>query len=138
MVPGQEREKKMNKNSPKKTTKGEIGCAVIILLTGIFLIAILTNKDNTEHKNDGDWDIVSTSDYIRDGQKCIGYRIYITSSYATNESMKDIFTYLTKQDNYYLHTVWFYHTRSNANGTNSADSIMEETSPGKIPEIKNY
>ena len=134
----------MNENPPKKEpTKGEIGCAISILLVGIFLIAILTNKDNTtqkieEHKNDGDWDIVSTSDYIRDGQKCIGYRVYITPSYATNESMKDIFTYLTKQDSYYLHTVWFYHTRKNANGTNSADSIMEETSPGKIPEIRNY
>lgn len=109
---------------------------------GFFLIVILTNKDNTtqkmeEHKNDGDWDIVSTSNYVRNGQECIGYRVYISNSYATNESMKDIFTYLIKQDDCYLHTVWFYHTRSNANGTNSADLTMEETSPGQIPEIRN-
>lgn len=134
----------MSENSVKKgTNKGEVGCAIFLLLAGIFLIVILTNKDNTtqkieEHKNDGVWDIVSTSNYVRNGQKCIGYRVYISNSYATDESMKDIFTYLTKQDGYYLHTVWYYHTRSNANGTNSADSIMEETSPGQIPEIRNY
>ena len=51
-----------------------------------------------------------TSGYIRDGKKCIGYRVIVDEN-ATDEELLSVFRELTHYDGYYLHTVWFYRSQ---------------------------
>jgi hypothetical protein len=90
-------------------------------------------KNVASHEESGDWEVVSTQSYVRDGQKCMGYRIYVDYDYASTDIYKDIFLYVTDDDGYYLHTVWIYNIKFRANGSYSADYIMEQTRQGELP-----
>lgn len=78
-----------------------------------------------------DYETVSTSEYARDGKKCIGYRVYVPDKDATDEQLLDIYSKVTN-DAYYLHTVWIYFDRKEAEG-GLASATIEETSKGVTP-----
>lgn len=112
---------------------------LVALLLFIVYIVICIVKDGSDssdvknHLNSGDWEIVSSQEYVRDGKQCMGYRIYVSSSYGSTQVYRDIFSYVVSNDNYYLHTVWIYGTHKSANGSSSADYILEEKFSGDIP-----
>ena len=79
------------------------------------------------------WEIISTQEYIRNNEKCIGYRVYINTEKASNLQYKNLFSEITNNDNKYLHTVWFYFSKEDADGSKPADITMDQTIPGIIP-----
>lgn len=81
---------------------------------------------------DIEWEIVSTQDYVRDSKACIGYRVYINTDRASELQYRSIFEEITKDDKS-LHTVWFYFSKSAADGSEEADVIMEQTIEGITP-----
>jgi glucose/arabinose dehydrogenase len=109
-----------------------------VLIAVVIIGCIISDKkamrDVATHLENGDWEIVSTQDYVRDGRKCIGYRIYVDRDYASTRVFKNIFSYVTDDDGYYLHTVWIYYFSSMADGSHSADYILEQTRQGELPE----
>ncbi len=111
----------------------------ILVLAVVIIWCIMSDKKSEkeviEHLENGDWEIISTEDYVRDGKKCIGYRIYVNRDYGSEEIYKDIFSYVT-DDGYYLHTVWIYNIKSMANGSYSADYILEQTRQNQLPDPK--
>ncbi len=78
------------------------------------------------------WEIISTQDYVRDNKECIGYRIYINTDKASEQQYRSIFQEIT-DDGKYLHTIWFYFSKSAADGSGEADVIMEQVTEGIIP-----
>lgn len=111
--------------------------AVAIVFSIILIISFIADSArNNKIKNAG-WEIVSDEHYTRNVERCIGYRVYIPDDLWSDEDIRSVYHFVT-DDDYYMHTVWFYRSEYSAKGNNSADAIMEETSHGKIPEIKNY
>lgn len=78
------------------------------------------------------WEIISTQDYVRHNKKCLGYRVYINTRRASNAQYSSIFEEIT-DDNKYLHTVWFYFSKSAADGSGQADITMEQVAEGITP-----
>jgi len=78
------------------------------------------------------WEIVSTQDYIRDNKECIGYRIYINTEKASELQYRSIFEEIT-EDGKYLHTIWFYFSKSAADGSGEANVTMGQVAEGIIP-----
>ena len=114
-----------------------IGSVVVIaiVIIGSILSDRKAAKDVLAHMEGGDWEIISTEEYVRDGQKCMGYRIYVDAHYGSEDIYKDIFNYVT-DDGYYLHIVWIYNVKSMANGNYSADYILEQTRLSEVPNPK--
>jgi hypothetical protein len=111
---------------------------IFVLIAVVIIGCIISDKkamrDVTAHLENGDWEIVSTQDYVRDGRECIGYRIYVDRDYASDQVFRHIFSYVTDDDGYYLHTVWIYYFSSMADGSYPADYIMEQTRQGELPD----
>ena len=107
---------------------------VIVVITGCLISDTKAMKEVALHAENGDWSIVSKDEYIRDGQKCIGYRVYVNPDYGNTDVYKDIFSYIADSDEYYLHTVWIYFLKSSADGAYTAEYIMEQTRPGQLPK----
>lgn len=74
-----------------------------------------------------EYSVVNESEYARDGNKCIGYRVEIGDG-AAEEDMRAVFNDVTSDDGYYLHTVWFYGLASDVNniGFYTAGMLEEE------------
>ena len=130
--------------SENTSDKKKINPILIFLLVLIGILAVviigsvisgnMTMNEVALHAENGDWEIVSDDLYIRDGKECIGYRVYVNAKYGNTDVYKNIFSYITEDDGYYLHTVWIYFLKSSANGSYSADYIMEQTRQGQLPE----
>ena len=77
---------------------------------------------------------MSNSEYVRDGKKCIAYRVSVSSD-PTDDELTAVFNDVCNDD-YYLHTVWFYSSSELASGGNSYDvAMLEETAAGSDPVI---
>lgn len=79
-----------------------------------------------------DWEQVNTSEYVRDGKKCIAYRVYVEDKEATDAQLLDVYKSVISKDSYYLHTVWIYFDRNEAEG-GLASATIEETQKGTMP-----
>lgn len=122
-----------NKQSINKTIK--IGL-IVFGVVAVILIAYSIIKNNTYEtdKPSIEYEVISSQEYARNGKKCMAYRVYVPSK-PSNDDARGIFERVTK-DSYYLHTVWFYRSKSKASGSDAADWTMEEVSKGVIPYIK--
>lgn len=90
-----------------------------------------------------DFHIVSSDEYIRDGQKCILYRVYSDKENMTEKELIASFDKLMRQqhDEYYLHDVLVYSRPEYADGSESFDvANVEEMRKGQTPivEFSNY
>ena len=103
-------QKKTSSKSPSQ--KGPIISAAIIGFIILAIIYVLTPKkvDNTENNNSTPlpvYSLINQSDYVRDGEKCQGYRI-VSDTNITNEEILSIYDEITHNDEYKYHTLWFY------------------------------
>lgn len=105
---------------------------IAIFVAFVFLFAIFSDS-----KTEGDgWEVISTSKYVRDNKKCMGYRVYLSES-KTYKEKQEIFEKITSHSSYYLHTVWFYSTKSGASGSGTYDmGMMEQTYKGEKPIVQ--
>ena len=81
---------------------------------------------------------VSSSEYARDSEKCIAYRVYINSTDFTEEDLLTAYnTFIEeKDDGYYLHTVMVYSSKEIADGSEAWDvANLEELVKGDEPKI---
>ena len=87
------------------------------------------------YANDEDisYEIVSTQEYVRKNEKCIGYRVFINVKNASDSQLLNIYKKITQDDSYYLHTVWYYYNKSSADGSGTANAIIEQTVPDINP-----
>ncbi len=86
-----------------------------------------------------DFQLVSQSEYIRDGKKCILYRVYADREELTEEELAASFNAFVKKqnDSYYLHDVMLYSSKDMAEGGNAFDvAEMEEMSEGSAPVVR--
>ena len=124
-----------NKKSVKRTA---IICMVIVAIVAVVAIVVMIMKKGGSKSGDGkstiSYEVVSSQEYVRDGKKCMAYRVYVPSMPSYSDA-KRIFETVTKDD-YYLHTIWFYVSKSKAAGTGSANWTMEETVKGVTPTMK--
>ncbi len=76
---------------------------------------------------------VDSQKYIRDGKLCIAYRVVVKKNLSDNDLYK-IF-YNVCNDNYYLHTIWFYSDSKKAGNSEYDVAMLDETDRSKWPEI---
>lgn len=93
----------------------------VIGLIGIGIMIIVASPSSNSNVSKDDYEIVSTQSYIRDGQECMGYRVYVKESCKEYESI----AYEVTKDGYYQHTVWFYHSKKDADGSGIAFKTIE-------------
>lgn len=81
-----------------------------------------------------DYKNISNSEYARDGKKCITYRVSVSSDLSDDE-LTAVFNDVCNDD-YYLHTVFYYSSDDKAAGGDAYDvAMLEETAPGSDPVI---
>lgn len=90
-----------------------------------------------------DFHVVTSSEYIRDGQKCIMYRVYADKEDMTEKELIASFDKLIRKlhDGYYLHDVLVYSKKEYAYGAEAYDvANVEEIEKGQTPivEFSNY
>ena len=124
-----------NKQSVRRTLK--ICIIIFVVIAAIYVVATLIRKGSSK-SSEGQptisYEVISTQEYVRDGKKCIAYRVYVPSMPSYSDA-KRIFETVTNDD-YYLHMIWFYVNKSKATGTDSANWTMEETVKGVTPTMK--
>ncbi len=115
---------------------------VCIVLLGIMLFAAQSMDNNNridieDLQAKGDIKTISYQSYIKSGQKCMGYRVYVSPTIKDSD-LVNIYNFIldNEETNYFLHTVWFYRSKKAAFGTDVSYAVMEETSPGLIPKLK--
>ncbi|MCI8374967.1 MAG: hypothetical protein HFI29_05980 [Lachnospiraceae bacterium] len=96
--------------SKKTSKKGPIISTIIIgiiILAGIY--AITPKKQSDEYKSISlpAYSLINQSDYVREGEKCQGYRI-VANTDITDEEIMAIYNKITSNDEYKYHTLWFY------------------------------
>lgn len=135
---------KKGKSEKKKGSKKKW----IVIAAAVVIIGAASLSGNSGNKSDAstgsvetetvktpEYENVSNDEYVRDGKKCIAYRVSVSSD-LTDEELTSVFHDVCSGDDYYLHTVWFYSSSEMANGGNSYDvAILEETSSGSDPVI---
>lgn len=126
-------EKKIEQNNKKNRKKVLLAFAIIVLI--ILACSFASDYRNNKKIYNSDWEVVSRTNYVRAGKECIGYRVYLPNEVWNDHAMHLIYKKLT-DDDYYMHTVWFYRSKHSSNGSNLADAIMEETNPGSYPFIQ--
>ena len=103
----------------------------IFIITTAILITACSSKINYE--------TVSTSTYVNDGELCESYRVYVEDKNVSDDQLKDLFKWVVHDNDnngkYYYHTVWVYFDKSKAKGTDAADITVEETNKFKDPTI---
>ena len=111
-------------------------CLIIFIVAAAGFVAffIIKSISGGKKKPELSFEVVSSSEYARDGKKCKAYRVYVESKPSAKEA-REIFEYVT-DDSYYLHTVWFFRTKSAASGSGSADWTMEQAVQGVTPQLK--
>lgn len=78
---------------------------------------------------------VSSDTYVRDGKECVSYRVAVADD-LSDDDLKTIFEDITHNDDYYLHTVYFYSSEDIAKGGDAYDvAMLEETNAGSDPNI---
>lgn len=83
--------------------------------------------------------LVSQDEYVRDGEKCILYRVTADRSTDVSEdewidAFKEFIA--DRNDNYYLHDVMVYSSSDIADGSDAWDiAEIEETGKGKQPAV---
>lgn len=80
----------------------------------------------------------SSSEYARNGKKCIAYRVYIDTTDFTEDDLQAAYKAFIaeKNDKYYLHTVMVYSSKDIADGSEAWDvASLEEVVEGEEPEI---
>ena len=97
-----------------------IGVAVVVLL-----VSFLGGGSNAP-----DYAVESKSPYVRDSKECMAYRV-IVDSQISEEDMRLVYDEVT-EDEYYLHTVWFYATEAEAEGPYTIGQL-EEIEEGADP-----
>jgi hypothetical protein len=130
----------MSENNTLGTAKVFFAICVIFLFIIAFAVQSMDSNnriDIEELQSNGDIETISHQSYVRSGQKCMGYRVYVSPT-IKDDDLDDIYRFIldNEETNYFLHTVWFYHSKKAASGTDSAYATMEETSPGLTPELK--
>lgn len=73
-----------------------------------------------------------SSEYVRDGEKCISYRVCAGTDLSEDELLA-VYGDVTSGDDYYLHTVWFYSTADCAGAYDVAQ--VEELESGSDPVV---
>ncbi len=128
--------KKGNAKSKNDEKAGKLLKAIFLTALALIVLVILLSIFNgSSTKGDG-WEVISTSEYVRNNKKCMGYRVYLSES-KTSEEKQKIFEEITNHSSYYLHTVWFYSTKSGASGSGSYDmGMMEQTYKGEKPIVQ--
>lgn len=124
------------------------GIVKLLLVVIVAIIAVvIVNKalgcgdkkeDVSSHLVGVDWKIVSTQSYAQDGKECMGYRVYVDPVSGNDDVYRDIFSYVTDGDGYYLHTLWIYDSELGADGSDMADHILDQTEPDEIPTPVHY
>lgn len=121
------------KNEAKAKKKPKTWVIVLVVILVCCLIAAVTGDDEDE-AGAITYTVVSTTEYARDGQECIGYRVAADTD-ITDDDILAIFEAVA-DDDYYLHTVWIYSSEELAEGGDAYDVAMaEETAEGETPEI---
>lgn len=106
----------------KRTTK-----RTLIVFAAIIVLIIIYSVLNPSSKNGNEsavYEVVSTQAYTRDGQQCMGYRVYVQTPGSLSYSQ--IAEMVVSGDEYAHHTVWFYHSKSDATGTDAAFQTIED------------
>ena len=70
----------------------------------------IKKSDNAENYNSASlpvYSLINQSDYVRNGEKCQGYRI-VASTDIKDEEILAIYEQITHNDEYKYHTLWFY------------------------------
>lgn len=132
--------KNENYNDVKSKTVDRIANFLIkfLIIIAIFVacVVLFAISNNSKTKGKG-WEVISKSEYVRDNKKCMGYRVYLSEN-KTYKEKQAIFEDITSHSSYYLHTVWFYSTKSGANGSGTYDmGMMEQTYKGEKPIVKH-
>lgn len=82
--------------------------ALIIGFIILTIVYILTPKKETDTPASSPvYTLINQSDYVRDGEKCQGYRI-VASTDITDEEIMAIYSEITSDSKYKYHTLWFY------------------------------
>ena len=76
---------------------------------------------------------IDSQKYVRDGKLCMAYRVVTKKNLSDNDLYK-IF-YHVCNDNYYLHTIWFYSDPKKAGNSEYDVAMLDETDRSKWPEI---
>lgn len=135
---------KNGKSEKKKGSKKKW----IVIAAAVVIIGVASLGGNSGNKSDAktesseietikipEYENVSNDEYVRDGKKCIAYRISVSSD-LTDEELTSVFHDVCSGDDYYLHTVWFYSSSDLASDGNSYDvAMLEETASGSDPVI---
>lgn len=98
-----------------KRTYKRAGLIVLVILVGAIIWSIF-NPSGFKTSGDG-WEVISTQPYVRDGKECMGYRVYVSRN--VKDSNMKIADTLSK-DQYYQNTIWFYHSKEAASGSDAA------------------
>lgn len=116
-----------------KNKKAIVVVSVIVGLAAIYGILVLTGVAKPEPKPLA-FEVISSSAYVRDGKECIAYRATIGEQETNDKRILEAFEKITENDEYYLHTVFFYTTKEAATGAFDRYKV-EEISQYKKPEI---
>ncbi len=107
---------------------------ILLTMLSLSLMACGSGSDNgaadREELTLPEYSVVSSSDYVRDGRLCVGYRVAVDAD-LTEAELNLVFDAVT-DDDYYLHTVWFYSDAERA-GVDVFDVAMfEEVAEGQL------
>ncbi len=107
----------------------------IVLIAILLLICISCSSeksDNSQEIQVPEYVNVSSSEYVQDGKTCCGYRVVVSDN-LNDEELEAVFNDVTNDD-YHLHTVWFYDDESLASGGDIYNVAMleEEKEIGQI------
>lgn len=98
-------------SSKRPSQKGPIISAAIIGFIILAIVYVLTPKKGNNAENNSMtlpvYSLINQSDYVRDGEKCQGYRI-VASPDITDEEIIAIYDEITSDSKYKYHTLWFY------------------------------
>lgn len=90
-----------------------IGCLFIVFIRSRNTPSNSINNAGTPLVQDSfqieipDYKLINQSDYVRESQKCQGYRI-ITNTSITDDEIIAIYDEITHDSGYKYHTLWFY------------------------------
>ena len=76
--------------------------------------------------------LVNSQTYVKEGKQCIAYRVVVKPN-LSNDDLCKVF-YHTCNDNYSLHTVWFYSSQQKSSGQYDI-AMLDESDRSKWPEI---
>lgn len=118
-------------SAPEQQKQNRKGCLIFLaplLLILIIVFVVLLSDSCKGSKDTIDYEIVSTSEYVNNYEKSKGYRVVVSRT-ATRSELIEVFEDIT-DDGYAYHTVWFYSSRSKANGSDFYDIAVIDDDSG--------